>query len=75
MMGALSVNGTAFDPAAAPGTIRIVDKVPVRTVLVTCGGATELRVLSVKLPGGRASEDWSFAAGPPLTEGERFGEA
>jgi methionyl-tRNA formyltransferase len=75
MMAALSVNGTAFNPAAVPGTIRIVDKPPVRAVLVACGGATELRVLSVKLPGGRASEDWGFAAGPPLTEGERFDEA
>jgi methionyl-tRNA formyltransferase len=75
MMAAPSVNGVAFDPTAAAGTIRVVDKVPMRAVLVACGGATELRVLSVKLPGGRASEDWSFAAGPPLTEGERFGDA
>jgi methionyl-tRNA formyltransferase len=75
MIAALSVNGVAFDPTTAPGTIRIVGKAAARSVLVACGGATELRVLSVKLPGGRPSEDWGFAAGPPLTEGERFSDA
>jgi methionyl-tRNA formyltransferase len=75
MTAGVSINGATFDPTTPPGTIRIVDRVPARALLVACGGATELRVLSVQLPGGRPSEDWGFAAGPPLTEGERFGDA
>jgi methionyl-tRNA formyltransferase len=65
-----TVDGKGFDGAAAPGTIRMVKGV----MLVKCGGATELRALSVKPAGGRASEAAEFARVMRLTEGERFGE-
>ncbi len=40
---------------------------------VSCGGATEMRVLSVKMEGGRAMDAVEYARGARLTEGERFG--
>jgi methionyl-tRNA formyltransferase len=42
-------------------------------VYVSCGGATEMRVLSVKMEGGRAMDAVEYARGARLTEGERFG--
>src|SRR5262249_54448859 len=58
-------------PAAAlPGTIHLVKD----GLLVICGGATEVRVLSVKQEGGRPTNAMEFAINVQLTEGERFGE-
>jgi methionyl-tRNA formyltransferase len=54
----------------APGTIRLVGQ----QLLVSCGGATELRLLSVKQEGGKKVDALEFASGARLTEGERFGE-
>jgi methionyl-tRNA formyltransferase len=54
-----------------PGTIRIAEQ----NLLVSCGGATELRVVSVKQEGGKKVEALEFASGARLTEGERFGNA
>jgi methionyl-tRNA formyltransferase len=54
-----------------PGTIRVSGA----GLYVSCGGATELRVLSVKRDGGRKLDALEFAAGARLTEGERFGNA
>jgi methionyl-tRNA formyltransferase len=52
-----------------PGTIRLAE----HELLVSCGGATELRVVSVKQEGGKKVEALEFASGARLTEGERFG--
>jgi methionyl-tRNA formyltransferase len=54
----------------APGTIRVAGQ----KLLVSCGGATELRLLSVKQEGGKKIDALEFASGARLTEGERFGE-
>jgi methionyl-tRNA formyltransferase len=54
-----------------PGTIRLAE----HELLVSCGGATELRVVSVKQEGGKKVEALEFASGARLTEGERFGNA
>jgi methionyl-tRNA formyltransferase len=43
-------------------------------LLVSCGDATELRVLSVKQEGGKNVDALEFASGVRLTERERFGE-
>ena len=67
----------------APGTLRIVKDfgwspgVPgkVAALLVSCGGATELRVLSVKREGGKKVDALEFAHGARLTEEERFGDS
>jgi hypothetical protein len=42
-------------------------------IFVSCGGATEMRITSVKMEGGRAMEAVEYARGARLTEGERFG--
>jgi methionyl-tRNA formyltransferase len=55
---------------ATPGTIRRTHK----GLFVICGGATELRVLSVKREGGKLLDAIEFSSGVQLTEGERFGE-
>jgi methionyl-tRNA formyltransferase len=57
--------------AAPPGTIRVSGA----GLYVSCGGATALRVLSVKRDGGKKLDALEFAAGARLTEGERFGNA
>jgi methionyl-tRNA formyltransferase len=55
---------------AAPGTLH-----PTKSGLfVSCGGATELRVLSVKREGGKPMDATEFLSGTRLTEGERFGD-
>jgi methionyl-tRNA formyltransferase len=74
MREAATANGGGFDAAAAPGTIRMVNLAMGGAMLVKCGGATELRALSVKLAGARSSEAEEFSRGMRLTEGERFGE-
>jgi methionyl-tRNA formyltransferase len=52
-----------------PGTIRFTG----HELVVSCGGATELRVLSVKQEGGKKVNAFEFASGARLTEGQRFG--
>ncbi len=56
--------------AAEPGTLHVTPA----GLLVSCGGATQLRVLSVKKEGGKKIDAMEFARGARLTEGERFGE-
>jgi methionyl-tRNA formyltransferase len=56
--------------AAAAGTLRVTPA----GLLVVCGGATELRILSVKKDGGKSIQASEFASGARLTEGERFGD-
>jgi methionyl-tRNA formyltransferase len=56
-------------PSALPGTMRFAG----HELVVSCGGATELRVLSVKQEGGKRVGALEFASGARLTEGERFG--
>jgi len=66
-----------------PGTLRLVKDfgwsagVPGKAaaLLVSCGGATELRVLSVKREGGKKIDALEFAYGARLTDGERFGDS
>ena len=56
--------------AAAPGTLHITHA----GLLVSCGGATRLRVLSVKQEGGKNVDALEFAHQARLTEEERFGD-
>ena len=60
-------------PAAGyePGTIHVRQS----GLYVSCGGATEMRISSVKMEGGRAMDAVEYARGARLTEGERFGNA
>jgi methionyl-tRNA formyltransferase len=55
----------------APGTLRS-DK---NALFVACGGATEVRVLSVKREGGKSVDVVQFLHGVRLTDGERFGNS
>jgi methionyl-tRNA formyltransferase len=55
----------------APGTLRS-DK---NALFVVCGGATEVRVLSVKREGGKSVDVVQFLHGVRLTDGERFGNS
>jgi methionyl-tRNA formyltransferase len=52
-----------------PGTIHVRQN----GLYVSCGGATEMHVSSVKMEGGRAMDAVEYARGARLTEGERFG--
>ena len=61
----------AADGRQEPGTIHVRQN----GLYVSCGGATEMRVLSVKMEGGRAMDAVEYARGARLTEGERFGNA
>jgi methionyl-tRNA formyltransferase len=54
-----------------PGTIHVRQS----GLYVSCGGATEMRITSVKMEGGRAMDAAEYARGARLTEGERFGNA
>jgi methionyl-tRNA formyltransferase len=54
--------------ALPPGAIRFTGQ----ELLVSCGGATEMRVVSVKQEGGKKLDALEFASGAQLTEGERF---
>lgn len=64
----------------APGTLRVVENFPCATptagksaaLLVSCGEATEMRVLSVKREGGKSVDALEFARAERLAEGERF---
>jgi methionyl-tRNA formyltransferase len=64
-----SGDSSALEPGA-PGTLRVTPA----GLLVSCGGATRLRVLSVKPEGGKNIDAAEFAHGARLTEGERFGD-
>jgi methionyl-tRNA formyltransferase len=55
----------------APGTLRS-DK---NALFVACGGATEVRVISVKREGGKSVDVVQFLHGVRLTDGERFGNS
>ena len=54
-----------------PGAIRVEQD----GLHVSCGGATELLISSVKMEGSRAIDAMEYARGARLTEGERFGNA
>jgi methionyl-tRNA formyltransferase len=56
---------------APPGTIHLTNT----GMVVTCGQATEVRVLSVKQEGGKQIDAKEFASSLQLTEGERFSDA
>jgi methionyl-tRNA formyltransferase len=62
-------NQRSANQPSPPGTIRLSSD----GLFVSCAGATELRVLSVKREGGKKVDAMEFAAGARLTEGERFG--
>src|SRR6266704_2497109 len=76
-------NQISAAPSLVPGTLRIVKDfwaspgTPAKpaALLVSCGGATELRVLSVKREGGKSADALEFAHAVRLTEGERFGNS
>jgi len=57
-------------PGSLPGTLRQTTG----GLFVSCGGATELQVVSVKQDGGKKVAALEFASGARLTEGERFGD-
>jgi methionyl-tRNA formyltransferase len=65
------LDGEPFDPQTPPGTIRRSTQ---GAILVACGGATELRLLSVKVAGGQATDASEFASASRLTEWGRFGD-
>jgi methionyl-tRNA formyltransferase len=66
-----------------PGTLRVFKDFhsspgvtgKLGALLVSCRGATELRIVSVKREGGKSVEALEFAYGARLTEGERFGDS
>jgi methionyl-tRNA formyltransferase len=64
-----SQGAASLREGSPPGTIRFTG----HELVVSCGGATELRVLSVKQEGGKKVNALEFASGARLTEGERFG--
>jgi methionyl-tRNA formyltransferase len=74
-MGRSNSFGDTPQDKAAPLHEREPGAIHVRQngVYVSCGGATEMRVLSVKMEGGRAMDAVEHARGARLTEGERFG--
>ena len=68
ILGRPADNGRSGDEA---GTIHVRQS----GLYVSCGGATEMRISSVKMEGGRAMDAVEYARGARLTEGERFGNA
>jgi methionyl-tRNA formyltransferase len=66
-----------------PGTLRVAKGFyqnlgvgeKLGALLVSCGGATELRLLSVKREGGKSVDPLEWAYGVRLTEGERFDDS
>jgi methionyl-tRNA formyltransferase len=70
MSATASLGASVAEREAAPGTLRMNKA----GLLVACGGATELRVVSVKIGGGRSVDALEYAYGTRLTEGERFGD-
>jgi methionyl-tRNA formyltransferase len=70
-MSAATTPGTASSLREhKPGLIHLTTS----GLFVSCGGATELRILSVKQEGGKSVDAIEFASGAQLTEGERFGD-
>src|SRR5579863_1262461 len=68
---AAPLHGRTITPGFEPGTIHVRQN----GLFVSCGGATEMRISSVKMEGGRAMDAVEYARGARLTEGERFGNA
>jgi len=62
--------GSSGEAGAAPGTM-LVER---NKVLVSCGDATILRLLTVKLEGRKEVSAFGFANGARLKTGERFGD-
>jgi methionyl-tRNA formyltransferase len=68
--------------SAGPGALRVVEDFPLgietsgksAALLVSCGHATELRVLSVKREGGKSVDALEFARAEALAHEERFGD-
>ena len=63
--------GERSPSSAIPGSLRL----NTHGLFVACGGATELRVLSVKREGGKSVDAVEYAHGVRLTQGERFGDS
>jgi methionyl-tRNA formyltransferase len=61
-------SGTAA--AQRPGALRLAGD----GLFVSCGGASELRLASVKMEGGKSVDALEFARRVQLTEGERFAD-
>ena len=68
---AAPLHGKVARPGFEPGTIHVRQS----GIYVSCGGATEMHISSVKMEGSRAMDAAEFARGARLTEGERFGNA
>src|SRR5271169_29899 len=66
--------GPAAGQAAIPGSL-VVPKSGKKEVLVHCGGATYLRLLSVKLEGRKQVSAAEFVNGAHLLTSEHFGES
>jgi methionyl-tRNA formyltransferase len=64
-------SGERSPSSAIPGSLRL----NTQGLFVACGGATSLRVLSVKREGGKSVDGVEYAHGVRLTEGERFGHS
>jgi methionyl-tRNA formyltransferase len=64
-------NSASASLAVPPGTLRVAKS----EVFVFCGGATELRLVSVKREGGKTIDAAEFARSAQLTERELFGAA
>jgi methionyl-tRNA formyltransferase len=67
---ATTMGAVASGRPGSPGTLRQTAD----GLFVSCGGATELQVVSVKQDGGKKVAALEFASGARLTEGERFGD-
>jgi methionyl-tRNA formyltransferase len=61
--------------AGAPGSLVILQGGPKKEVMVHCGSATYLRLLSVKLEGRKQVSAVEFANGAHLLTSEHFGES
>jgi methionyl-tRNA formyltransferase len=70
----LGEHGPAAGEAAVPGSL-VVQKNRPSEVLVRCGGATYLRLLSVKLEGRKQVSAAEFVNGAHLLTSEHFGES
>ena len=70
----LGEQGPAAGKTAIPGSL-VVPKSEQKEVLVHCGGATYLRLLSVKLEGRRQVSATEFVNGAHLLTSEHFGES
>jgi len=79
----LASEGNNLTSSSPHGTLRIAKDFhqssgsggKLGAVLVSCGGATELRIVSVKREGGKSVDPLEWAYGLRLTEGERFGDS